>query len=392
MLSRRTGWNLAGNRLAARLDAARSAGRPLLDLAESNPTRAGLAWPADALGAALSDPRIAAYDPEPRGLPAAREAVAAYLAARGHAVDPGRIVLTASTSEGYALLLKLLCDPGDEVLVPAPSYPLLDLLADLESVRLVRYPLRYDGAWHLDVPALEAAVTASTRAVVVVSPSNPTGAVLGAAEREAIDRLCAARDLALVGDEVFADTALVPPAGVLGASRALAFHLSGLSKVCGLPQVKAAWIAAGGPEAPVAAALERLEVIADAYLSISGPAQLALPRLLADRERFLGPLRARLAANRAALAAAASGAPFDALPSAGGWSAVLRIGETIDEEGLCLALLDDGVAVQPGFFYDFERAGHLVVSLLAPPDAFAAGLARVRDRVARAAAGIWDPK
>jgi alanine-synthesizing transaminase len=391
MLSRRTSWDLAGNRLAARLDEARASGRPLLDLAESNPTRVGLAWPAEVLAAAFADPRLPVYEPSPRGLPEARAAVAAYLAGRGHAVDPERILLTASTSEAYALLLQLLCDPGDEILVPAPSYPLLDVLADLQSVRLGRYPLRYDGEWRVDVAALEAAVTPRTRAILVVSPSNPTGAVLSAGELDAIDRLCDARELALIGDEVFADTALGPAAGVLEARRALAFHLSGLSKTCGLPQVKAGWIAATGPAARLGPALERLEVVADAYLSVSGPAQLALPRLLAERERFLGPLRARLATNRAALGALA-GAPLDALASAGGWSAVLRVGQTLDEEALCLALLDDGVAVQPGFFYDFERSGYLVLSLLPPPARFAEGIARIVAGVRRAAGASADPE
>jgi alanine-synthesizing transaminase len=377
MPSARTAWNLEANALAARVDRARESGRPLLDLAESNPARVGLSWPAAELAAALADPRVASYDPSPQGLPEAREAVARYLAERGDAVPPDRILLTASTSEAYALLLKLLCDPGDDVLVPAPAYPLLDLLADLEAVRLVRYPLRYDGAWHVDLAELEAAITPRTRAIVVVSPSNPTGALLAAEERARLDAICGSRDLALVGDEVFSDTALAPAASVLGAREALAFHLSGASKVCGLPQLKVAWIAAAGPPARVAPALERLELAADAYLSVSGPSQLALPRVLAARERFLAPLRARLAANRAALAAI-RGAPFDALPSAGGWAAVLRIGETVDEEALCLALLEDDVIVQPGFFYDFERPGHLVLSLLPSPEVFAAGLARVR--------------
>jgi aspartate/methionine/tyrosine aminotransferase len=378
MTSRRTAWDLQANALAARVDAARASGRPLLDLSESNPTRVGLAWPAAELAAALADPRVGSYEPTPQGLPEARAAVAEYLAGRGAGVAAGRILLTASTSEAYALLLKLLCDPGDEILVPAPAYPLLDLLAELEAVRLVRYPLRYDGAWHVDLAELEAAITPRTRAVVVVSPSNPTGALLSAEELGRLDALCAARELALIGDEVFADTALAPAASVLGARASLAFHLSGMSKVCGLPQLKAAWIAAAGPEARVTAALERLEIVADAYLSVSGPAQLALPRLLAARERFLAPLRARLASNRVALAAI-RGAPLDVLASAGGWTAVLRVGETVDEEALCLALLERSVVVQPGFFYDFERSGHLVLSLLPVPEAFAEGLARICD-------------
>ena len=381
MTSRRTAWDLAANAVAARLEAHRAAGAPLLDLTEANPTRVGLGWPPAVLAEALADPRVAAYEPTPRGLPEARAAIAAYLQARGAPAAPERVLLTASTSEAYALLFKLLCDPGDEVLVPAPSYPLLDLLADLEAVRLVRYPLRFDGAWHLDLGALAEAVGPRTRAVVVVSPSNPTGAVLAAEELAGLDALCADRGLALLGDEVFADTALVPAPSVLGARRCLAFHLAGLSKTCGLPQLKAGWIAAAGPDELVGPALERLEVVADAYLSVSGPAQLALPRLLAGREGFLGPLRVRLAENRAALAASARGAPFDALPSGGGWTAVLRTGETVDEEALCLALLDDGVAVQPGFFYDFERRGNLVLSLLPEPAVFREGVARIARRL-----------
>ena len=378
--SARTGWDLAANALAARLDAARAAGRLAADLTEANPTRAGLRWPEEALAAALGGPGAAGYDPEPLGALPARSAVAAYLRDRGHAVPEERIILTASTSEAYGFLLKLLCDPGDDVLVPAPAYPLLDLLAGLEGVAVRRYPLRYDGAWHVDLPALEEAVGPRTRAVLVISPANPTGAVLSAEDLRALDARCAARGLALLSDEVFADAAPRGAPSALAAERCLAFHLSGLSKVCGLPQLKVGWLAAAGPAALVRAALERLEVIADTYLSVSGPSQRALAALLPARACFLGPLRARLAANRAALAARAGGA-FDLLRSAGGWSAVLRIGETVDEEALCLALLDDGVAVQPGFFFDFGRNGHLVLSLLPMPDAFAAGIERLVRRL-----------
>jgi alanine-synthesizing transaminase len=375
--SRRTDWDLSANRWASRLEALRAAGAPLVDLTESNPTRAGLAWPAAALEAALA-PGIAGYDPDPRGAAEARRAVAAYLAAHGAAVPAERVLLTASTSEAYGFLLKLLCDPGDAVLAPAPSYPLLDALSSLEGVRLDRYPLRYDGAWHLDRGALREALTERTRAIVVVSSANPVGALLAEDERAFLEDLCAARGLALVGDEVFADTALAPRASVAGASRCLAFQLSGLSKVCGLPQLKAAWIAAAGPEALVAPALSRLDAIADAYLSVSGPAQRALAALLPRREAFLAPLRARLATNRAALASVAGGeAPFDLLRSGGGWAAVLRVGATVDEEALSLRLLDAGVAVYPGFFFDFPRPGHLVTSLLAAPEAFREGAARI---------------
>jgi aspartate/methionine/tyrosine aminotransferase len=380
MLSQRTAWNLSANAFAARLEVERAAGRPLLDLTESNPTRVGLGWPPERLQAALARPAVAAYWPEPRGDPGARRAVAAYLAERGAAVGIDRILLTASTSEAYAHLLKLLCDPGDDVLVPAPAYPLLDLLAGLESVELRRYPLRYDGSWHIDLAALAAAVGPRTRAVLVVSPSNPTGAVLSGEELEALEELCARRELALVADEVFADTAPPGTPSPLSARRALAFHLSGLSKVCGLPQLKVGWIAAAGPEERVAPALARLEVIADAYLSVSGPSQLALESLLPERETFLRPLRARLEQNRARLEVAA-GALFTPLRGRGGWSAVLRVGETLDEEALCLALLEDGVVVQPGFFFDFERHGYLVVSLLCEASVFTEGIDRVARRL-----------
>lgn len=384
MLSQRTAWSLTGSAWARRLEALRAEGRPLLDLTETNPTRCGLGWdPAD-LQAALCHPDVARYLPEPRGLPEARAAVAEWLADRGIPAGPERVLLTSSTSEAYALLWKLLCDPGDEVLVPAPGYPLLDLLCELEAVRPVRYPLRYDGEWHLDRAALQAAATDRTRAVVTVSPGNPTGALLSADELAFLESECARRGWALVGDEVFADAALGPAASVAGARECLAFHLGGLSKTCGLPQLKVAWIAAAGPPPLVERALARLEVVADTWLSVPGPSQLALPALLARRNRFLGPLRERLAANRARLAAAAEGAPFSLLRSGGGWSAVLRLPQTADEERAALDLLDDGVAVQPGFLHDFERPGHLVLSLLPDPAAFAEGAARLRGRLAAA--------
>jgi aspartate/methionine/tyrosine aminotransferase len=387
MLSRRTTWNLSANALAGRLEAARASGAPLLDLTEANPTRAGLGWPEERLRAALTRPGLAGYRPDPLGDPAGRREVSAYLTARGCPAPPERILLTASTSEAYGLLLKLLCDPGDEILAPAPAYPLLDLLAGLESVSLRRYPLRYDGTWTIDLPALEAGIGPRTRAVVMVSPSNPTGAVHSEEELARVDALCAGRGLALLSDEVFADSAPALTPGVLGSPRrSLAFHLSGLSKVCGLPQLKVGWLAASGPEPLLWQALERLEVIADAYLSLAGPSQAALQELLPAREAFLGPLRRRLTENRAALLGpAAAGGALTPLRSAGGWTAVLRVGETLDEEEFCLRLLEeDRVAVQPGFFYDFERPGYLVVSLLPPPEVFTEGVARIARRLAAA--------
>jgi aspartate/methionine/tyrosine aminotransferase len=307
-------------------------------------------------------------------LPEAREAVSAYL--RG-AASAERILLTASTSESYALLFKLLCDPGDAVLAPEPSYPLLDLLAKLEGVELQRYPLRYDGAWHLDLTTVSRAITEKTRAIVVVSPHNPTGHCLAEAELSALAVLCARRGLALIGDEVFADYRMSPGPSVLHNGAALTFHLSGLSKVCALPQLKVGWIAASGPVTQVNDALARLEIVADSYLSVSAVGQLALPRLLESRGEIQARVRERLAANHALLSAKARGAPWTLLRSQGGWSAVLQIAETLDEEKLCLGLLEDGVVVQPGFFYGLEKNGFLVLSLLPDPATMEAGLARL---------------
>lgn len=381
MFSRRTSWDLVANRVAEHLERRRAAGG-LLDLAESNPTLCGLAWSPRALADALTGPELARYEPSPRGALPARAAVARYLADRGAEVAPDRVVLTASTSEAYRLVLELLCDPGDELLAPAPSYPLLELLAQLEGVRLARYPLRHDGEWHLDRAALTAGLTERTRAVLVISPGNPTGATLSRDDLQFLERLCGEAGVALVGDEVFADTSLAPGPSVASASRALAFHLSGASKVCGVPQLKAAWLAVAGPEPLVAGALERLDVLADTALSISGPAQLVLPSLLSRREEFLGPLRARLATNRATLSrVAGGGAAFSVVAGGGGWSGVLKVGQTLDEERLTLALLEDGVAVHPGFFYDFAAPGHLVVSLLPLPETFAEGVRRIADRL-----------
>ena len=382
MFSRRTGWDLEANALSGRLASARASGRPLLDLSEANPTRCGLAWGADEISSLLADPRLGSYEPAPAGRLEAREAVSGYLAGRGIRVSPERVILTASTSEAYGMLLKLLCNPGEEVLFPAPCYPLLELLASLEAVELGRYPVGWGGGWELDLGALASAVGPRTRAVVAVHPSVPGGAAARAGEIELLGQLCAERGLALLLDEVFAESAPSPlPAASAGP--ALAFHLSGLSKVAGLPQVKAAWMAVAGPDELAAEAVLRLEVIADSYLSISTQAELALPRLLARRDRFLVPLRDRLSRNREALARAVpAAAPFDASAGPAGWTAVLRLGETVDEERLCLDLLEDGLVVQPGFFYDFGRNGHLVLSLLPEPAVFDEGISRLFSRLA----------
>jgi len=382
MLSARTGWDLTPNRLSSVLEARRRRGEPVLDLTETNPTRVGIPYPPDLL-APLADPAALTYEPSPRGLASAREAVSADHARRGVTVDPGRVLLTASTSEAYAWLFKLLCDPGDAVLVPRPSYPLFGYLARLESVDVHPYALSYDGEWHLDPDAVRDAVTPRTRAVVVVSPNNPTGSFVTRTEAEALLELGAERGLAVISDEVFADYSFGSDprraASLAGDGAALAFSLGGLSKSCGLPQLKLAWIAVSGPEKWRAPALARLEVVADTYLSVSTPVQRAAPALLARRRELQRPIAERVAANRDALRRRlGAGSPASLLGAEGGWSAILQVPAAESEEQRVTRLLEEqGVLVHPGYFFDFPREAFLVLSLLPPRDVFEEAIDRI---------------
>ncbi len=382
MFSERTRFDLRGNRLAARLAERRAGARPFIDLTQSNPTRARLAAPGDLL-ALLASPSALRYEPVPFGLHEARAAVAGDFAQRGFPLEPERILLHASTSEAYGFLFKLLCDPGDEVLVPCPGYPLFDFLAGLESVHVRSYALAWDGEWHLDLAAVAAAIGPRTRAIVVVSPGNPTGAYLKRSELAGLEALCAERGLALVSDEVFADFPLRVVArrasSVARDSKALAFALGGLSKSCGLPQLKLAWTAVVGPEALRREALARLEVVADSYLPVSTPVQVALPAILARKDELQAPIHERVAGNIVALRQAlSSGGPATLLEPEGGWSAVVRVPATCTEEERTLRLLDDkDVLVHPGYFFDFPGEAYLVLSLLPEPAEFAEGVARV---------------
>lgn len=390
MFAARTEWDLAPSRLAAALAARRAAGLPVLDLTESNPTRCGLAPDGDGVLRALAHPESLRYDPSPLGLPEARAAVANYYAAKGVALEADRICLTASTSEAYGYLFRLLADPGDEILVPHPSYPLLDFLADLNDVRLVPYPLAYDGRWRIEAEALRAAAGPRARALVAVHPNNPTGSFLAPGERDTLVDLCRARGLALIADEVFGDYAFAPEAEgartLAGTAGALTFVLSGLSKVAALPQMKLGWIAASGPEDLVRAALARLEVIADTYLSVSTPIQRALPAVLAGRAEIQGRVLARLRANRKALADRAGlGGPVEVLAAQGGWYMTLRLPGVRDDEAWAMDLLaEDGVLVHPGYLFDFAEGGYLVLSLLPPEEVFREGIGRLLARAAAA--------
>lgn len=367
MFSSRLKWETATNRLMQAVEARRASGDPILDLTQSNPTQAGIVYPADVL-ATLSDPRAMLYDPDPRGLLFARDAVA-----RHFGCDLRRVVMTASTSEAYSWLFKLLCDPGDEVLVPRPSYPLFDYLAVLESVNVKQYPLRYHEGWWLDLEDLERAITPKSRAIVVVNPNNPTGSYVKTEEAARLNAMCRKYDLALISDEVFSGYVLDGEAhSLLDNDGALTFCLNGLSKLIGLPQMKLGWIIAGGPGHEEA--LSKMEHIADTYLSVGTPVQYALPSLLALRPSIERQIRERCRTNLARL--------DGALHVEGGWYAVIQVPRTRTEEEWALLLLEkDGVLVQPGYFHDFEREAFLVLSLLTEPGAFGEGTRRIRDAI-----------
>jgi aspartate/methionine/tyrosine aminotransferase len=371
MYSSRLDWNVQPNPIAALLEEKRRAGVALLDLTESNPPAARIEYPAGAIAAALAGGGALRYDPTPAGLPSAREAVASYYAERGVTVDPARVLLTASTSEAYAYLFKLLCDPGDEVLTPRPSYPLFEYLARLESVNVRQYPLFYDHGWHIDAAALRSLIDPRTRAIVLVNPNNPTGSYLKRGEIAELSAICAGHDLALISDEVFSDYSLRDDpdraSTVIGAERS--FALSGLSKIAGLPQMKLGWMVVSE-----ASAFERLELIADTYLSVGTPVQLALPALLAARAGVQRQITARTLANMAFL----RGQDLRVLDVEGGWYATVQVPRVRSEQEWVLELLGrHDVLVQPGFFYDFEREAFLVLSLLTPSDVFEEGVRRI---------------
>jgi aspartate/methionine/tyrosine aminotransferase len=377
MFSQRTPDELAANRLAEAIEGRRAAGLEIIDLTSSNPTEVDIEYPTEALAAALAESAGAPYRPDPRGLLVARQAVAAVFAARGAEAPPEQIFLTASTSEAYGFLFKLLCDPGDEVLVPRPSYPLFEHLARLEAVRARPYRLGPSPDFALDPDRVEVELGDATRAVVVVSPNNPTGQAAGAAALAELAELCAARRLALISDEVFADYHgdASPPPTALAAGGPLRFALGGLSKSCGLPHFKLGWIAAAGPPELVAAALARLEHIADSYLSAATPVMAALPRLLPIGAGIRGAIAHRVASNRRRAARLTAGSGARLLPAEGGWTACLELDPSTDEEELALALAErHGVIVHPGYFFDFDRGAHAVVSLLVPGERLERGL------------------
>jgi len=377
----RANWNLEPNRLSEALARHRSAGKPLIDLTASNPTECGFTYDRERILSALADPQSLSYEPEPKGLLAAREVIVGYYADRGDHVAASDMLLTTSTSEAYSFVFRILCNPGDEVLIPTPSYPLFDLLADIQDVRLVRYPLIYDHGWQNAFHALEAALTPRTRAIIVVHPNNPTGHFVKHDERSGLNQICAGRQLAIIADEVFLDFALSSKRHLswVANSEVLTFTMSGLSKMCGLPQMKAAWLAASGPKDLKTRALERLEVIADTYLSMNAPIQHAISEFLQQRHEFQRQLMSRVRGNLAELdRQLATQKACSRLEIEGGWYAVLRVPATRTDEEVALDLLEkEGVYVHPGHFYDFPADGYLIVSLIGSEQEFGEGIRRL---------------
>jgi alanine-synthesizing transaminase len=410
VFSARTDWKLVQNRLTQAVEEVRNSGAEILDLTVSNPTRVGLQYDSQAILKALGSPRSLDYDPQAKGLLEARESVARYYRERvedvagnvatSGAIDSERIVLTTSTSEGYSYVFRLLCNVGDELLVPKPSYPLFEFLADLQDVKLVAYPLIYDHGWQMDFHSMEQAVTSRTRGVVVVHPNNPTGSYVSESERKQLNEFCRERRLAVIVDEVFLDYALEDSTlmfpGLAKEARPGAFHsalrssftrnnevltftLSGLSKISALPQVKVAWVVTSGPEDEVGQAMARLEVIADTYLSMNAPVQWAVPRLLEQRKGIQRQLIARVRANLAELDRQLAGQEAcSRLEVQGGWYAVLRVPVTRSDEELAIELVrEKRVLVHPGHFYDFPSDGYLVASLIGEEGEFGEGMRRV---------------
>ena len=393
--SRRTNWNTEESELARAHRQRSEAGLPIADLTASNPTRCGFQYDSGLL-AALTDPQALDYDPQPRGLLSARQAVCAYYADHDVALAPERIVLTTSTSEAYSFLFRLLSDAGSEILVVQPGYPLFDFLAVLDDVRIKPVPFIYNHGWQIDPDSFRLAISPRTRAIVLVHPNNPTGHFTKPWEAKELAQICREFDLALIVDEVFLDYEFSrgfggkPKSFAAGLEGVPVFVVSGLSKIAGLPQMKAAWIVAAGPQA--VAALERLEVIADTFLSMNAPVQCALTVWLEGREAIQRQIQERVAANLAELDRQMARLPeVSRLEVEGGWYAVLRIPALQPDERTVLALLERGVWVHPGYFFGMPPSGWLIVSLLGHTAEFKRGVSELADYLRACRASSASP-
>jgi alanine-synthesizing transaminase len=388
MFSSRIKWDLKKNLLAQLIEEKRRGGADVLDLTESNPTRAGFIYPRHEILGAMSEEQAMVYQPTPRGSLDARDAICGYYRERGLSVDPDRIHLTASTSEGYAYLFKLLADPGESVLVPQPSYPLFEFLAALENVALRPYELSYihPAGWQIDFDSIENALSDQTRAIIVVNPNNPTGSFIRDNELAALNEICARGGLALIVDEVFGDYAYEAGhrrvASLVSNETVLTFVMSGLSKIAALPQMKFGWVCTGGPKPLREEALERLDLIADTFLSVSTPVQCAAPTWLLLRTTLQTQIIDRARDNLNWLTARTSGSPSRLLNVEGGWYATLEIPRHRTEEEWVLKLLeDDNVLIHPGYFFDFQREAFLITSLLPQKEIFREAIERMMVRI-----------
>ena len=381
MFADRTNWNLKSNRLSEALAKHRAANRPLLDLTVSNPTECGFVYDPGSILQALANPGSLSYDPEPKGLLSAREGIVEYYSAHDVVLPLENVILTTSTSEAYSFTFRVLCNPGDEVLIPEPSYPLFSFLADIHDIKLTSYPLLYDHGWQIDFHSLQQTITPRTRGVIVVNPNNPTGHFCKAGEMEKLNEICSSRQIAIIADEVFLDFHLEArrPSSFAANDTSLTFTMSGLSKIAGLPQMKIAWLITSGPEALKTQALSRLEVIADTFLSMNTPVQLAIPRFLELRHGFQNQLMTRVRRNLAKLdAQLAAQSSCSRLEVEGGWYAALRVPVTRSDEDLAIELLStQEIYVHPGHFYDFPADGYLIVSLITPAEDFDEGIKRL---------------
>ncbi len=381
--SERLAWSTPANPYSLLLEQKRRAGVRLLDLTTANPTEAFADYPHTEIARAYGAIANFRYEPEPLGMRSARQIVAAWYAQHGISVAADRIALTASTSEAYSILFKLLCDPGDEILVPCPSYPLFEYLARAESVKTAQYELDYDGSWFVNFASMQKAISGRTKAIVLVNPNNPTGSFLKVQEAKKLARLAEKHGIALISDEVFmtypgADLVNGQVRSLIGHDEILSFSLNGLSKAAGMPQMKLGWIAVNGPATEVASALTKLELLLDNYLSVATPVQYALGELLAIGAGIQTKIAARLRENREALSALKD-SPIEALTGEGGWSAILQVPSVRTEEDWISKLLtDEGVVVQPGYFYDMAKEAFVVLSLITRPTDFAEGLQKLK--------------
>ena len=381
--SKRLSWETTPNRIAESAAEKKRLGVPLLDLTVSNPTEVISDYPHDLIRQAYGVVRDFTYRPDPLGSKTARQAIAAYYRQRSIEFSPERLVLTASTSEAYTLLFKLLCDPGDEVLAPIPSYPLFEYLAAMECIGIAPYRLAYDGSWFIDFEHLRKQISARSKAIVVVNPNNPTGSFLKASELAELLALAEERNLPIISDEVFMDFSLRGSTAqvntLIGANSVLSFSLNGLSKTAGMPQMKLGWIAINGPEREAYQARERLELLTDNFLSVATPVQEAAPELLEIGSVIQKSLTAQIVQNFRGLSRL-TGSPAHALYTEGGWSAILQVPRTQPEESLVLQLLQEqNVLVQPGYFFDMPSEAYVIVSLITPPGEFTEGIERLKE-------------